>query len=339
MIIYKTTNLINGKIYIGQDSKNNSMYLGSGLILFKAIKKYGLNNFKKEILEYCKTKNQLNEQEKYWIKKCNSTDHKIGYNIAKGGNGGDTITGLPIDEYLNYCKNMSIKLKKIYNSDLGIIRKNKISKSLISFYNSEQGIELKQQRKNFFESKDGLKWKLLLSQQKIDLYSSDKGLEIKTKISKSLKDFFESDDGIKAKQKLSNLRKGKRYEDIMDEKTASRLREEKRKMMLENNPMKNIDFNGEKNPFYGKTHSDEVKKNQSELMKGNQNFKGKKHSKETKKKLSDAAKKQNRSGKNNPMYGKSIFDVWHEKYSPEIAEEKIKQYKAKRIKKHLKQIK
>lgn len=40
MIIYKTTNLINNKIYIGQDKNNNPKYLGSGDLLKKAIKKY-----------------------------------------------------------------------------------------------------------------------------------------------------------------------------------------------------------------------------------------------------------------------------------------------------------
>ncbi len=40
MIIYKTTNTINGKIYVGQDTRNLPKYLGSGKLLHKAIKKY-----------------------------------------------------------------------------------------------------------------------------------------------------------------------------------------------------------------------------------------------------------------------------------------------------------
>jgi len=44
MIIYKTTNLINGKYYIGKDKYNNPSYLGSGFILYQAIKKYGKEN-------------------------------------------------------------------------------------------------------------------------------------------------------------------------------------------------------------------------------------------------------------------------------------------------------
>lgn len=93
MIIYKTTNLVNGKIYIGKDEKNNPNYLGSGKILKSAIKKYGEENFKKEILEICKTREELNEREKYWIKKLKSIEE--GYNIAEGGAGGDTYSNNP----------------------------------------------------------------------------------------------------------------------------------------------------------------------------------------------------------------------------------------------------
>jgi len=88
MIVYKTTNLINGKIYIGQDSKNNPKYLGSGRPYFiRALKKYGKENFKKEILVTCNNKEELNEREIYWIKTLNTTNHDIGYNIALGGGG------------------------------------------------------------------------------------------------------------------------------------------------------------------------------------------------------------------------------------------------------------
>jgi group I intron endonuclease len=90
MIIYKTTNLINGNFYIGQDSKNNPEYLGSGLLLNKALKKYGRDNFLKEIIEQCNSKEQLNLREIFWI-----SELKPLYNIAKGGNGGDTYSNHP----------------------------------------------------------------------------------------------------------------------------------------------------------------------------------------------------------------------------------------------------
>jgi len=95
MIIYKTTNLINNKIYIGKDKHNNPKYLGSGLKIRLAVKKYGKNNFSKEILEFCGNEVELNEREIYWIKKFNSIDRDLGYNITNGGEGGDTISNNP----------------------------------------------------------------------------------------------------------------------------------------------------------------------------------------------------------------------------------------------------
>lgn len=111
MVIYKTTNLINGKIYVGQDTKNNPNYLGSGKILKFALKKYGIENFKKEILEECLTLDELNELEKYWINKFNSTDNNIGYNLSFGGQSGWMHGVKHSDETkLNYSLNRKGKL-------------------------------------------------------------------------------------------------------------------------------------------------------------------------------------------------------------------------------------
>lgn len=85
--IYKTTNLINGKIYIGQHKSKDfdTDYYGSGTLLKSALKKYGKENFKCEVLERCYTKSQLEDREIYWIDRLNSCDHTIGYNISSGG--------------------------------------------------------------------------------------------------------------------------------------------------------------------------------------------------------------------------------------------------------------
>jgi hypothetical protein len=88
MVIYKTTNLINGKYYVGKDEKNNPEYLGSGKILKQSIAKHGVTNFKKEILEICETREELNKREIYWINSLSATT--IGYNITDGGTGGRT---------------------------------------------------------------------------------------------------------------------------------------------------------------------------------------------------------------------------------------------------------
>jgi group I intron endonuclease len=86
MIIYRTTNLITGKIYVGKDCHNNPSYLGSGIVIRAAISKYGRNNFRKETLEVCDLSN-INDRERHWIKKLDSRNPNIGYNIAPGGDG------------------------------------------------------------------------------------------------------------------------------------------------------------------------------------------------------------------------------------------------------------
>ena len=89
MYIYKTTNLINNKIYIGLSTKSVSEstdYYGSGANISKAIKKYGSENFTKEILaSSIESKEELVKLEIYWIDKYNSTERHIGYNISPGG--------------------------------------------------------------------------------------------------------------------------------------------------------------------------------------------------------------------------------------------------------------
>jgi len=90
MIIYKTTNKVNGHFYIGKDQKNNPDYLGSGIALQRAILKYGRENFSKEILEECNDKKVLADRERYWISQYNATKDENSYNIAEGGFGGNT---------------------------------------------------------------------------------------------------------------------------------------------------------------------------------------------------------------------------------------------------------
>lgn len=93
MVIYKITNLINGKIYIGKQVRNNPNYYGSGLIIKQSIQKYGKENFSKDIICECESLDELNEKEIYWIEKLNAIEK--GYNITKGGDGGDTTTNHP----------------------------------------------------------------------------------------------------------------------------------------------------------------------------------------------------------------------------------------------------
>lgn len=95
MQIYKITNLVNNKIYIGKDTVSDKNYYGSGVLIKRAIEKYGIKNFKKEIIEECVSNDELCLKEKYWIEHFNSTNLKIGYNISRGGDGGDTLSNNP----------------------------------------------------------------------------------------------------------------------------------------------------------------------------------------------------------------------------------------------------
>ena len=64
--IYKTTNLLSGRYYIGMHSTDNleDGYLGSGTRLSRAIKKHGKHNFSREILEFCGSREELKNREK-----------------------------------------------------------------------------------------------------------------------------------------------------------------------------------------------------------------------------------------------------------------------------------
>ena len=84
--VYKTTNLINGMIYIGRRSTSKSpekdSYKGSGLYLNRVFKLFGKENFSKEILEVCDNFEELLIREIYWIKEFDSTNRTIGYNLS-----------------------------------------------------------------------------------------------------------------------------------------------------------------------------------------------------------------------------------------------------------------
>lgn len=87
--IYITTNIANNKRYVGKCTHENpikefgNVYLGSGVIIKYAIKKWGRSNFKREILQVCQNEDELNIAEEMWIDKLLPE-----YNIESGGWGG-----------------------------------------------------------------------------------------------------------------------------------------------------------------------------------------------------------------------------------------------------------
>ena len=88
--IYKITNQVNDKIYIGKHSTDNldDGYMGSGILICKAENKYGIENFTKEYLAFCDIEDKLNWFEKFYIKKYKARE--VGYNLTDGGEGGNT---------------------------------------------------------------------------------------------------------------------------------------------------------------------------------------------------------------------------------------------------------
>lgn len=112
LYIYKITNLLNGKIYVGKHSckKIENCYMGSGTAITKAIRKYGKNNFKKEILCVCGSERELNQKEIFWINETGAFG--AGYNMTAGGEG--MLGHKHSNEQL---RNASLRMIKFYNDN------------------------------------------------------------------------------------------------------------------------------------------------------------------------------------------------------------------------------
>lgn len=175
--VYVTTNLLDGKKYIGDHSTNklNDGYLGSGIILKEAIKNHGRKNFKKEILVFFDTKKEAFDTQERLINEYNTLNPN-GYNISPKG-------GLNVSE----CMSDDIK-KKIGNSNRGK-KRSKENRKKISDSNKGK-IRDAEARKNYKNAFLGRK------------YSKD----TKKKMSMSATGRKISDD---IKRKISEKNKGK----------------------------------------------------------------------------------------------------------------------------------
>lgn len=111
--LYKTTNLINGKIYVGKHKtkKLDDGYIGSGKLLKRAITKYGRENFKFEILGFYESEELLNKAELEVVTEefCLREDT---YNLCVGGRGGFSyINRKGLNIYENHHNQLKINLQ------------------------------------------------------------------------------------------------------------------------------------------------------------------------------------------------------------------------------------
>lgn len=158
-IIYKTVNLINHKIYVGSTlNPLNEKYLGSGILILRAIKKYGRENFKRVVIEECEIDNKQ-QRESFWIETLKSYDRTIGYNISRSGVGPDK----PYTELRKERIKKSLTGLKRTPEQCNNISKGKIGKKLSPEHIKKISVAHKghkwsdEQRKNISEKRKGKK--------------------------------------------------------------------------------------------------------------------------------------------------------------------------------------
>lgn len=183
--IYKTTNLINNKIYIGKHKakKFDPKYKGSGVILQRAIKKYGVKNFKVEIIKWFETLEDLNNGEKYYIKLYNSQNRDIGYNRSEGGDGGSYYENLTQEEkerikekQRQARENWTDEFRKTYYEKLSKTSKGRV-----------QSLETRQKKsQSLMGHKVSEETRKKIADTKNTFYQTPEGEQLKKQISESL---------------------------------------------------------------------------------------------------------------------------------------------------------
>ncbi len=169
-IIYKTTNMITNEYYIGKHYTENlnDGYLGSGSKFTEDVKKYGKENFFRNILQFCKSYDEMNEAEAKWINE-NTMNDPMCLNLRTGGEYNVKIS----DEYRKkiskgklgqkWNKEMRDKMNSIMSSPefkekqrithLGKTPWNKGQKNVYSDETKQKMSEAKRGEKHFFYGK------------------------------------------------------------------------------------------------------------------------------------------------------------------------------------------
>lgn len=194
-VIYKWTNKINGKSYIGQTIDEEGRKKGHINGRYKcyfhdAIKKYGVENFNYEVIERIE-ESKLSEREIYWIEYYNTYNN--GYNLTLGGEGTRGFSHGFTEE----------QKKKMSESHKGQIAWNKGKHGIYSEETRKKISEASKKHKHTSEAKEKISKKLKgrPSPNKGKITSE----ETKQKISKSVKESFDRNN---TREKLSKILKG-----------------------------------------------------------------------------------------------------------------------------------
>ena len=213
--IYRITNKVNGKTYIGQHKykKLDDSYMGSGVHLRRAQKKYGFENFKKDILVFnISKKEHADLLEKTFIA---AERKKVGvdncYNIADGGKGGDGSKG-------KHWK-LSEETKKKISEALKGKPKSEEHKRKMSEINKGKHHSEESNRKRSETMKGKNKGKVFTEEHKRKISEARKGKhlteETRRKISEKLKGRVSPTKGKhhteEQKRKMSEAMKGKHH--------------------------------------------------------------------------------------------------------------------------------
>lgn len=288
--IYLTTNLVNGKIYVGkheilENKKLNATYIGSGRLFKRALKKYGEENFKRKILRLCYTLHELRIWEHVYIVKYKSYVRSIGYNIAKGDVNTSEYNPAKLPEVRKkmsesatircsteeYKKSVSDRMKgKKHNEDF----KRKVSLKLKGrILTEEHKKKISDSNKGKKKSKEAVQKMRKSLIEKGYKHTEEWGKIHSEMMSGANHPMFGKHLTEETKQRISKKLRGKKA----TEETKRKLSESRKK---------------EKHWNFGKHWNEEVKKKISDANRG------KKRNDEQKKFMSCRMK-----GKNNPMYG------------------------------------
>lgn len=197
--IYVTVNKVNGKKYVGQHTKWNPEYIGSGKYLWRAIRKYGIENFERYIIDLAKTQNELDEKETWYINEgfgLNTARSRDWYNIKDGAqNGGNAFAGLSEEEMEEVGRKISEAHTGEKNPMYGRTRseetKRKISEALSGENHPMYGKKHSEEtRRKMSEAQRG---KILSEKTRRKLSEANKGKklseEVRRKMSKNHADF------------------------------------------------------------------------------------------------------------------------------------------------------